>query len=264
VSHRRDKAFVPVNCGAIPETLLESEFFGHRKGAFTGAYIDKHGYLDLAHGGTLFLDEVGDLSLNIQVKLLRAIECKKYFPVGSNRSKSSDFRIIAATNSDLMEKVRKGLMREDFFYRIHVIPITLPPLRYRKEDVPLLIAHFLESYGNGTGRASLPEKIKKALYNYDWPGNVRELQNVLHRYLTVGTLDFTDCKSPSCPAGVSRPATHDAYHQPINLRDAVERLERELISRALAQTRWNRTKAARLLGISRRALFRKMSNLGIK
>ncbi|MBW2139396.1 MAG: sigma-54 factor interaction domain-containing protein, partial [Deltaproteobacteria bacterium] len=123
VSHRRDRAFVPVNCGAIPETLLESEFFGHRKGAFTGAYMDKHGYLDLAHGGTLFLDEVGDLSLNIQVKLLRAIDCKRYFPVGSNRAKSSDFRIIAATNSDLMEKVRKGLMREDFFYRIHVIPI---------------------------------------------------------------------------------------------------------------------------------------------
>jgi len=164
MSDRRDRAFVPVNCRAIPHTLIESELFGYKKGAFTGANMDKHGYLDLAEGGTLFLDEVGELGVNMQVKLLRAIDGGGYFPVGSNKTKNSDFRIIAATNRNLRDQVNRGVIREEFFYRIHVIPITLPPLRDRKEDIPLLIDHFLQLYNNnGKGWLQSPGKIVEAL-----------------------------------------------------------------------------------------------------
>ncbi|MBW2739331.1 MAG: sigma-54-dependent Fis family transcriptional regulator [Deltaproteobacteria bacterium] len=190
MSNRRDKDFVAVNCGAIPETLLESEFFGYKKGAFTGANMDKHGYLDLAGEGTLFLDEVSELDLNLQVKLLRVIDGGGYTPVGSNKTKYSDFRIIAATNNNLLEQVNKNLMREDFFYRLHVIPITVPPLRERKEDIPLLVEHFLKLYCDSKEKQSLPGKIFEALHNHNWPGNVRELENVLKRYLTIQRLDF--------------------------------------------------------------------------
>jgi len=163
MSNRRDKVFVAVNCGAIPETLLESEFFGYKKGAFTGANMDKHGYLDLAGGGTLFLDEVSELDLSLQVKLLRGIDGGGYTPVGSNKAKYSDFRIIAATNKNLLEQVNKNLMREDFFYRMHVIPVTVPPLRERKEDIPLLVEHFLKLHCDSKERQGLPVKIFEAI-----------------------------------------------------------------------------------------------------
>jgi PAS domain S-box-containing protein len=258
MSDRHDREFVPVNCGAIPETLLESEFFGHKKGAFTGAHMDRPGFLDLADGGVLFLDEVGELSLNIQVKLLRAIEGGGYTPVGSTKVKRSDIRIIGATNRDLKERVRSGLMRDDFFYRIHIIPITLPPLRKRKEDIPLLVDHFLKSHDHGKEVSTVPGKVMEALYSYHWPGNVRELQNALHRYFTVGILDFIhseeeDLKGPGGEDSNGKP--QDAGG---NLRSAVEDLEKNMIVRALNQAGWNRSRAADVLGIPRKTLFRKM------
>jgi len=263
MSDRRDRAFVPVNCGAIPETLLESEFFGYKKGAFTGAHMDKHGYLDLADRGTLFLDEVGELGLNMQVKLLRAIDGGGYFPVGSNKTKNSDFRIIAATNRNLTDQVNRGVIREEFFYRIHVIPITLPPLRERREDIPLLIDHFLKAYNGGKRPATIPGKIVEALYNYHWPGNVRELQNVLHRYLTVKRLDFINSNTSNEPVERSDLSVKEFEQEKITLSVAVENLEKVFISKALDQTQWNKSKTAMLLGISRRALFRKMKNFAM-
>ncbi|MBN2122684.1 MAG: sigma 54-interacting transcriptional regulator [Deltaproteobacteria bacterium] len=256
-SRRRDQPFVPVNCGAIPEPLLESEFFGHKKGAFTGAHMDKHGYFDLADGGTLFLDEVGELSANIQVKLLRAIERGEYRAVGGNELKRSDFRIIAATHRNLPERISQGSMREDFFYRIHIIPIHVPPLRDRREDIPLLIDHFLQVHGNGGTAPRIPGNVLEHFYRHDWPGNVRELQNVIHRYLTVKRLDFTGVATsgpslspPTDPAGIEGGQT--------DLRDAVENFEKTLIVRTLERNRWHKSRAADLLGISRRTLFRKL------
>ena len=251
VSGRRQKEFVTVNCGAIPEDLLESEFFGHKKGAFTGAYMDKAGYLDVADGGSLFLDEIGELSLNLQVKLLRAIDGGDYFPVGSSRPRKSDFRIIAASNKNLADQVKKGLMREDFFYRVNVIPIVLPPLRERKEDIPLLVDHFLRSYVDHGKPARLPGDVLESFYHHTWPGNIRELQNVIHRYLTVDRLEFmalgnaTDTEGKGAHAGKA-------------LKETVEHLEKSAILRALEETRWNKSKAASLLGVSRRSLFRRM------
>lgn len=250
LSSRGKKEFVTVNCGAIPGDLLESEFFGYKKGAFTGAYLDKEGFLDLADGGTLFLDEVGELPGSMQVKLLRMLDGGGYTPVGSGRVKNSDFRIISATNRVLKDLVRKNSMREDFFYRIHVIPVTLPPLRERVEDLPLLIDHFLKYY-NESGTAHLPGNIMDALYNYHWPGNIRELKNVIQRYVTVGKLDFME------PADIPS-AGSDEHDENVKLNDMIEKSEFDMITRALNITRWNRTKAARLLGISRKALYRKV------
>ena len=262
MSNRKDGEFVPVNCGAIPENLLESEFFGHKKGAFTGAHIDKHGYLDLADGGSLFLDEIGELGVNIQVKLLRALEGGGYTPIGSARVQHSDFRIIAATNRDLVDHVRQGTMREDFFYRIHIVPITVPPLRERREDIPLLIEHFLKINGNGSKEIQLPGKIMEAMYYYDWPGNVRELQNVLHRYMTIKSLDFM---SPSPPRSSSVTVYADSKHDEscTNLITALERYEKALIMKTLEKNKWHRIRAAEVLGISRHTLFRKMKNYEI-
>ena len=263
VSDRRSNAFVAVNCGAIPETLLESEFFGHKKGAFTGAYQDASGFLDQADGGTLFLDEIGNLNLNLQVKLLRAIEEGEYTPVGSNKTKRSHFRIIAATLENLVEQVQKGLMREDFFYRIHVIPIHVPPLRKRKDDIPFLVDYFLQSSDAHEKLVSIPPEIMKDLYNYDWPGNVRELQNALSRYLVVGRLDFIHAAETSAAAGEDM-LEEALSGTVVNLRSAVERLEKSIISEALNQTNWNRTKAASMLGIPRKTLFRKMTKIGLQ
>lgn len=261
-SNRRDKNFVAVNCGAIPEGLLESEFFGHRKGAFTDAYADKRGFLDLADGGTLFLDEVAELPLSLQIKLLRALEGGGYTPVGDRRTRTSDFRIIAATNKNLADQVNNGLMRNDFFYRIHVIPIALPPLRERKEDIPLLVDNFLQSYGDGK-KPFIPAKVMEALLNYDWTGNVRELQNVLHRYLTVKTIDFIGAPTSNTLNVEAAPDKDKNLDQDHSLRANMENVERDLITKTLDQAHWNRSKAASLLGLSRRALFRKMKNLGI-
>jgi len=257
MSNRRDKDFVAVNCGAIPETLLESEFFGYKKGAFTGAHMDKHGYLDLAGEGTLFLDEVGELDLNMQVKLLRVTDGGGYTPVGSNKVKYSDFRIIAATNKNLMEQVNKNLMREDFFYRLHVIPITVPPLRERKEDVPLLVEHFLKLHCDNKERRNLPVKIFEAIDNHDWPGNVRELENVLKRYLTIQRLDFINPQGSNIANKVDD-SGKELLKNSGRLRDAVELFEKDHIAKVLDHNRWHRGKTAKMLGIPERTLYRKL------
>jgi PAS domain S-box-containing protein len=264
MSDRRDKQFVPINCGALPETLFESEFFGHKKGAFTGAYIDKPGLFDHGSGGTLFLDEVGELSLNMEAKLLRAIEGNGYIPLGGNTVKQSDVRIIATSNTKLNEMVKMGLMREDFFYRIKIISITLPPLRNRKEDIPLLVDHFLQLYLDGKKASAIPGKIMAALYNYDWPGNIREFQNVLLRYLTMKRLDFISLNLENQPDEPENEPAIDFNQGNINLQTAVGSLEKKLILEALNHTNWNRSKAARMLGISRRALYRKTKNSEMK
>ena len=261
MSNRHGRAFVPVNCGAIPENLLESEFFGHRREAFTGAQIDKNGLLDLADGGILLLDEVGELSLSLQVKLLRAIEGGGYIPVGDTKTRKSDFRIISATNKNLQELVNKGLMRDDFFYRLQVIPITLPPLREHKEDIPLLVEHFLRINGNNK-KPLIPSKIMEALMNYDWPGNVRELQNVLHRYLTVKRLDFMDIAKPKLVAQ-DNGQIEESNLEGLNFHSAVEDFEKDIIIKGLEYNQWHKAKAASALGLPRRTFFRKLRHFGL-
>jgi PAS domain S-box-containing protein len=281
-SDRSQKGFVTVHCGAIPETLMESEFFGYKKGAFTGANMDKRGYLDEAHSGTLFLDEVGDIGQNMQVKLLRAISGDGYTPVGSNTIKNADVRIIAATNRNLRDLVKKGVMREDFFYRIHILPIYLPPLRDRKDDLPLLVDHFLQLQDKK--HPALPGHIVEALLNYDWPGNIRELQNVLHRYLTLKRLDFAgmpitrlaqqareapkngnSIRTDFAP-GIYRGDQAHPDQSPGDIRAKeptmnLKTIERDNIMRALSEHNWHRGQTASALGISRRTLFRKMQKL---
>jgi len=261
MSNRHGRAFVPVNCGAIPENLLESEFFGHRREAFTGAQIDKNGLLDLADGGILLLDEVGELSLSLQVKLLRAIEGGGYIPVGDTKTRKSDFRIISATNKNLQELVNKGLMRDDFFYRLQVIPIILPPLREHKEDIPLLVEHFLRINGNNK-KPLIPSKIMEALMNYDWPGNVRELQNVLHRYLTVKRLDFMDIAKPKLVAQ-DNGQIEESNLEGLNFHSAVEDFEKDIIIKGLEYNQWHKAKAASALGLPRRTFFRKLRHFGL-
>jgi len=263
MSERRGNEFVTVHCGAIPESLMESEFFGHRKGAFTGAYIDKHGYLDLANRGTLFLDEVGELGLNIQVKLLRAIEGGGYTPVGSVKIKQSDIRIIAATNRDLMEQVNRKAIRPDFFYRIHVLPITLPPLRERKEDIPLLVEHFIALYRREEGHLRLPEKVMEILFGYDWPGNVRELQNAIQRYLTDKKLDFLSATYPLETAPETPALSLQSYKEE-SLGTVLEAFEKQFIAETLKNQKWKKSKTAQLLGVSRKTLFRKMKQYGLE
>lgn len=257
LSSRKDNEFVMVNCGAIPETLLESEFFGYRRGAFTGAHADTSGYLCAANRGTLFLDEVGDLNVNMQVKLLRAIEGGGYSPLGNCDTQNSNFRIIAATNRNLEDLLDKGLIREDFFYRVHIIPIHLPPLRDRKEDLPHLIDHFMKVYGEGKKTSFIPGKVYEALQNYDWPGNVRELQNVLRRYLAINKIDLTR------KTGLGGKNEHEAEMVEIDfeandLRSILSHFEKNVILKALDSTRWHRGQAAAKMGISRKTLFRKM------
>ena len=259
LSDRKGKKFVPVNCRAIPEGLLESEFFGYKKGAFTGATSDKHGYLDIASGGTLFLDELGELDLNMQAKLLRAIEGNSYTPVGGSELKKPDVRIVAATNSNLKDYVKKGLLREDFFYRIHILPIYLPPLRERKEDIPLLVEFFI---GNEETDKELPPftpHILEVLMNYDWPGNVRELQNTLDRYLTFRKLDFLGdgLRKPTIPPGFPRDG------RPVVSHASLQDIEKEHIARLLERNQWNRTRVASILKISRYTLLRKIKKYGL-
>lgn len=255
MSSRAEKAFVPINCGAIPENLIESEFFGHVKGAFTGAHINKNGYLHLADGGTLFLDEVGELGLKMQAKLLRALDGGEYVPIGSTHFKKSKFRVISATNRDISEMVNQGLMREDFYYRLNVIPITLPPLRERQEDIPLLIEHFLQQYNDGKTR-TLSGKTIGILCNYDWPGNVRELQNNIQRYLAVGEIDILKMNNNNSKSGQGMDASND-------FKNAVIDFEKRYILRALNQNEWNRSTTAAALKIDVKTLFTKMKKTGL-
>ena len=263
LSDRREQAFVPVNCGAIPESLLESEFFGYKKGAFTGADRDKSGFLDLAHGGTLFLDEVGEIGPAMQVKLLRAIEGGGYTPVGGKQTRKTDIRIVAATNRDTLQMVRDGQMREDFYYRVHIIPVHLPPLRDRRSDIPLLVEHFLLSYGDeGRRLYPLSGHVMEQLTRYHWPGNVRELQNVLHRYVTLGRLVLEDVGGAASKRNTGTTLTVPADSGD-RLADAVGRFEKEFLLEQLQEQRWHVSRTAAALGVNRRTLQRKMKRYGL-
>jgi PAS domain S-box-containing protein len=263
-SDRKKKRFVPVNCGAIPENLLESEFFGYKKGAFTGAAANKEGYLDLADGGVLFLDELGEIEPNLQVKLLRVLEGGGYTPVGGLEVKKPNLRILAATNRNLQDYVARGIMREDFYYRIHIIPIYLPPLRERKEDIPLLIEHFLKNAGSGNEPLSVTGEMMEAMIRHDWPGNVRELQNVLHRFRTLNRFDLVKC-IPSVAAG-KRPERAPEEIRGIRsetFSEAMDRVERGLLLSALESNRWHREAAAKSIGLAPRTFYRKIKYHGL-
>lgn len=262
LSDRSSSPFLPVNCGAIPDNLIESEFFGHIKGAFTGADTNKDGYLDQVNNGTILLDELGELPLVLQVKLLRALDGHGYTPVGGTKVKNSDFRIIAATNRNLKEMIQKGSMREDFYYRLHVVPINLPPLRDRKEDIPLLIYHFLNQYNQKKAKfQSIPGEVIDQMLEYQWPGNVRELQNVIFRFLTLNTLDIDGL---DLDVHRSTPFTRiNTGITNIKFADAIAEVERELIVDALRKCNGNKSKAASLLSLPRRTLHRKLNALGI-
>lgn len=261
ISDRSSSPFVSVNCGAVPEQLLESEFFGHKKGAFTGAYTDKTGYMEQAHGGTLFLDEIGEIGMHMQVKLLRAIEGNGFTPVGGMKVIKPDVRIIAATNRDLLRQVNEGKMRKDFFYRVHIIPVELPPLRERKEDIPLLIHHFLDQKGQKEKKAHLfTSRVMDSLSAYDWPGNVRELQNVLHRFITLHRLDFGHGKIDVSAKPVAATVWEDNADtvDQEGLKQRMEQYEKKMILTTLERNKWNRTKTADLLKINRKTLFKKI------
>jgi len=263
ISERKNGALVSVNCGAIPENLLESEFFGYKKGAFTGAHKDKYGFLDVADGGTLFLDELGEIDLNIQAKLLRAIEGGGYTPVGGIEPKNADVRIIAATSRDLSDRVRRGMMRDDFFYRVHIIPIYLPPLRERKEDIPLLVDYFMKTFEYEEKVPPIRGSLLDALMSHDWPGNVRELQNTLHRYVILNRLDFLgDPKKPSIEAEILSAGRNDGVRP--GLREAMKQFERDYIIRKLEENDWHQGRVASLLGINRKTLFKKLRTFGVR
>ncbi|MBU3915475.1 sigma-54-dependent Fis family transcriptional regulator [bacterium] len=263
MSRRSSKPFITVNSSAIPENLLESEFFGHKKGAFTGADSDKPGYLDAADGGTLFLDEVGDLDIGLQAKLLRALEGGGYSPVGSTVVKHSDFRIISATNKNLRNQIKSKKMREDFFYRIHIIPLYLPPLKERKEDIPLLVEHFLQQYSNETDLRQLPGQAMEAVMKYDYPGNVRELQNVIQQYLAVKSLDFLDMDG-NHSAKTDTKVMSSAIGSILDLQTNIDSVEKNIIIDALKKYKNNKSHASEALGISRKTLIRKINRYNIE
>ncbi|MDD3517097.1 MAG: sigma-54 dependent transcriptional regulator [Chromatiales bacterium] len=260
---RSDRPFVPVNCGAIPTELMESEFFGHVKGSFTGAVADKEGLFQAAHGGTLFLDEVAELPLHMQVKLLRAIQERAVKPVGASREVPVDVRILSATHKDLAAEVAAGRFRQDLYYRINVIELGVPPLRERMDDLPLLTADILARIAADWGAAA-PEPSAAALAKlrgYAYPGNVRELENILERAATLcegGRIEADDLRLPD-PAATTVINNGTAR----SLDDALEEQEKQAILDALEKTRWNRTAAAKLLGISFRQMRYRLKKLGI-
>jgi two-component system response regulator PilR (NtrC family) len=264
---RHDQPFVPVNCGAIPETLVESEFFGYRKGAFTGADQDRDGFFQAASGGTLFLDEAGDLPLGMQVKLLRAIQEKRVRKVGATQEEPVDVRIVSATHHHLASLVASGRFRQDLFYRLNVIELRMPPLREYREDIPVIAPSILERLA---AQQSLPAKglateALEALMRYDFPGNVRELENILERAfaLSAGREIVIEDLQLAPPAAASDALGRSAAHGERPLPDYLDRIEREAILAALAKTGFNRTAAARDLGITFRSLRYRMQRLGI-
>lgn len=261
---RRDRPFVPVNCGAIPENLMESEFFGYKKGAFTGAEADRDGFFQAANGGTLFLDEVADLPLAMQVKLLRAIQEKRARKVGATAEDAVDVRVICATHQNLAACVEAGKFRQDLYYRLNVIGLHMPPLRECREDIPVLAAAILDRLAKQDGKQphQLSQSAEDALSGYGFPGNARELENVLERAVALAAsaqIEVDDLQLADV-ASLAEPPGPDAKWP---LQDYLDRLEREAILEALGRTRFNRTAAAKILGITFRALRYRMERLGI-
>ncbi|HYQ80277.1 MAG TPA: sigma-54 dependent transcriptional regulator, partial [Anaeromyxobacteraceae bacterium] len=280
-SSRRDKPLIKVNCAAIPKDLVESELFGYERGAFTGAVGSKPGRFELADGGTLFLDEIGEVPLEMQVKLLRALQESEFERVGGVKTIRVDVRLIAATNRDLKALIADGRFREDLYYRLNVVPIALPPLRDRREDIPLLVQHFIEKYDRRLGKKveRLDEEALQVLVRYPWPGNIRELENLVERsVLFADGPVITEAQLPETlrerPPGAVAPiaavgplgaiaAPSGASMKEI-VRQAQAELERELITRALEETGGNVTRAAKRLQISRKSLQIKMKELGLR
>lgn len=267
---RRDKPFIPVNCGALPDTLLESEMFGYEKGAFTGAVGTKMGLFESADGGTLFLDEIGELGQTLQVKLLRVMQDQEVRRVGSTTSTKVDVRIIAATNRDLEQLVKEGKFRNDLFYRLKVVPITLPSLAERREDIPMLVHHFLQKCAAGAKhavRGVLPETMA-LLTDYRWPGNVRELENVIERAVSLsqGPL-LTPEDLPNVIRQQRVSAGAEGRHLPVNSHDeaslTLEEVEKRHLIRVLRETNGNKVRAAKILGIDRRTLYRMADRFGL-
>ncbi|HID10224.1 MAG TPA: sigma-54-dependent Fis family transcriptional regulator, partial [Candidatus Latescibacteria bacterium] len=289
LSHRRDGPFVKVSCAALSRELLESELFGHVKGAFTSAVRDKPGKFELADGGTIFLDEVDDIPLELQVKLLRVLQEREFERVGGTRTLKVDVRVIAATKVDLFERVRRGLFRKDLYYRLNVVPIRLPPLRERREDIPLLVEHFLKHFGV-EGRITISPDAMKLLMDYDWPGNVRELENLIERLVVVGAGPQVrpedlppEVRTPVQP-GEMGPSLEEVLKRQEELEAMIRMLragttepdigtasfeeivaakERELIQEALRRTGGNKTRAAELLRMKLSTFRDKMRRLGL-
>ncbi|MGZ3775757.1 MAG: sigma-54-dependent transcriptional regulator [Pseudobdellovibrionaceae bacterium] len=261
LSPRTHSPFIAINCSAIPETLLESELFGHAKGAFTGADRKKVGLFEEAQGGTLFLDEIGDMELSLQAKLLRVLQERKIRPVGENKDITIDVRVIAATHKDLKKMIKENLFREDLYYRLNVIPINLPPLRHRKEDIPVLAQHFLEKYAafNKTNARSFSPAALHVLMNHPWQGNVRELENMVERIVVMSNktvLDETDIPN-------SGDATSEDFYGAMTVDlPSMEDLEKRYIEFILAKTGGKKDKASQILGINRRTLYRKEREYG--
>lgn len=272
---RKDKDFIPVNCGAIPSQLMESEFFGHKKGSFTGASHDKQGLFQAAEGGTLFLDEVADLPLEMQVKLLRVIQEKAVRPVGSQAESKTDVRVLSATHKDLEELVQQGEFRQDLFYRLNVIQLDVPPLRKRLDDLPLLVDTLLTriSEVHALEKPRISRAAMKSLYEYAFPGNIRELENILERAFTLcegNEIDDGDLSLHSSPSVNERPGTQpkngNHYQNSLNYASIDEYLmevEREIICETLENVRWNKTLAAKKLGISFRSMRYRLVKLGL-
>lgn len=265
-SPRRDQPFVPVNCGALPETLLESELFGHAKGAFTGAVGAKRGLFETAHGGTIFLDEIGDIESALQVKLLRVLQEQELRRVGGTTAVKVDTRIIAATNRHLPDLVKEGRFREDLFYRLNVVRILLPPLRQRREDIPMLAHHFLQQYAMASERpirGFLPATLD-LLQGYAWPGNVRELENVIERVVSLahGPLVLPDDLPESVRSG--QPRTGDESASGPGGLCTMDEMQKQYLIKVLRETGGNKARAAKILGIDRRTLYRMAERFGVE
>jgi two-component system nitrogen regulation response regulator NtrX len=263
LSQRRDKPLIEVNCAAIPEELIESELFGHERGSFTGATSDRAGKFEEADGATIFLDEVADMSPKTQAKVLRALQEGRFTRVGSTRILESDSRVISATNKNLLEEIQKGAFREDLYFRLAVVPLTVPPLRERSEDVPLLANHFLAEAAMRAGKRpkSLSEDALRALRHYSWPGNVRELKNLVERLMIMSPGDRIDV--PDLPAEIVESGALPVPGSPATMRDAREDFERRFILSALRRNRGNVRKTAEELGVERSSFYRKLKGYGI-
>ena len=271
-SFRRDKPFVKVNCAALPQELLESELFGYERGAFTGAYRQKLGKFELANDGTIFLDEIVEISPSLQAKLLQVLQDREFSRLGGKKDIKVDVRVIAATNKNVEEAVNKNLFREDLYYRLNVVKITIPPLRERKEEIPIFIEYFLNKFGKKFNKKikSMPDKIMKAFLQQDWLGNVRQLENAIQRFVVLGNeevmfdemssfvrKDPTQVIKEISPFKMERPSLKEVH------RDAIVKAESEVIRKALELTKWNRKKAADILNISYKALLYKIKDCGI-
>jgi len=263
-SKRKNKPFVVVNCGAISDNLIESELFGHKKGAFTGAVSDKEGFMKAANEGTLFLDEIGEMPLNLQVKLLRAIQEKEYTPVGTTSSLPVNVRFVASTNKDLAEEVKEGKFRDDLFYRLNVVEIKLPSLKERQEDIPLLASHFVDKYRKqmNKGIKGISEEAMRFLINHEWKGEVRELENVIERAIIFCNEDYID--KSNLPNSILGGDSQFNFSLAGSLEDSVKKYERDIIVSALESNDFNKEKTAADLKVGLSTLYRKLKELNIK